>query len=200
MPEPITPTPAAPAAPATGAPEPAPAPAAPAEPPAASDPAAEVEKWKALARKHEERATANAEKAKRLDALEEATKTEQQKLTEAAETARKEAADTAAELARMKAAVKHGLSEADLVFLRGPAEEIDALAENLAARLKGIVPPPIPPAPPATALGDVGGGVHGNADPIKELDAQIAEAEKSRKFALAIQLKQQRAALAAPKH
>lgn len=105
----------------------------------------EVEKWKALARKNEARAKENAEKAKRLDELEEASKTEQQKLADAAELARKEAAETAAELAKLRAAVKHGLSDDDLELLgTGTAEEIEARAERLAARLKGTTPPPAP--------------------------------------------------------
>lgn len=165
--------------------------------PDTGDLAAEAAKWKALARKHEDQAKANADKARRLDALEEAAKSEQQKLTEAAEKARKEAADTAAELARMKAAVKHGLAEADLELLANvPADQVEARAELLAARLKGA----IPQVAPATALGNVGTPVHETGDQIKDLDARIAEADKARNFALAIQLKRQRAALAGAKN
>ena len=122
----------------------------------APDPAAEVEKWKALARKNEARAKENADKAQRLDALEEANKTEQQKLADAAEKARKEAAETAAELAKLRAAVKHGLSDEDLDLLgTGTAEEIEARAERLAARLKGTAPV-TPPSPSSDGQGRQG--------------------------------------------
>lgn len=100
---------------------------------------AEAEKWKAFARKHEDTAKANAEKAKRFDEFEESQKTELQKAADAAAAAKAEADATRAELARMQAAVKHQLSEEDLELLgsHGTPEEIDARAERLAARLKG---------------------------------------------------------------
>lgn len=60
---------------------------------AAPDPAAEVEKWKNLARKHEERAKANAKAQAELDQLREASASEQDKAISAA---RKEAAAEAA--------------------------------------------------------------------------------------------------------
>jgi hypothetical protein len=105
----------------------------------------EVEKWKALARKNEQRAKDNAEKAKRLDEIEEASKTEQQKLADAADLARKEAAETATELAKLRAAVKHGLEADDIELLgTGTPEEIESRAEKLAARLKGNAPPNAP--------------------------------------------------------
>lgn len=111
----------------------------------AADTTSEVEKWKALARKNEQRAKENADKAKRLDEIEEANKSEQQKLSEAAEQARKEAAETAVELAKLRAAVKHGLTDDDLDLLgTGTPEEIDVRAERLAARLKGNAPPSAP--------------------------------------------------------
>lgn len=128
---------------------PADAPSAPEQPEAS-----EVEKWKALARKNEQRAKENAEKAKRLDELEEASKSEQQKLSEAAELARREAAETAAELAKLRAAVKHGLTDDDLDLLgTGTPEEIEARAERLAARLRGN---PRPATPSADGQGNQG--------------------------------------------
>lgn len=127
--------------------EEAPAETVPAETQAAPDLSSEVEKWKALARKNEQRAKENSEKALRLDELEEATKTEQQKLADAAELARKEAAETATELAKLRAAVKHGLNDEDLELLgTGTPEEIEGRAERLAARLKGNPPPATPSA------------------------------------------------------
>lgn len=195
MSEPITETPAAPAAPA--APEaitPA-TPASPAEP--VKDAAyweAEAEKWKTFSRKHEDSAKANADKAKRFEEFEESQKTELQKHADAAEKAKAEAAITAAELARVKAAVKHGLTEDDLELLgtHGTPEEIDARAERLAARIKTVEANKPKP--------DFGGGDRGTNVPASDsLDGEIAAATAAGNFQLAIALKQQRAALAAEK-
>lgn len=85
-------------------------PAPPADPP---DPDtgkdADIAKWKALARKHEDRATANAAKAKKFDEIEDANKTEAEKLTAA-----KEAAE----------------AKADAAISRAVKAEIKALASN----------------------------------------------------------------------
>lgn len=94
--------------------------------------------WKHKARKHEDAANANADKARRLDELENANASEIEKATKRAEKAEADAAATAAELAIARAAVKHGLSgdDLDLLGAHGSAEEIDARAEKLAARIK----------------------------------------------------------------
>lgn len=154
----------------------------------------EVEKWKALARKHEERAKANADAARRLAEIEESQKTEQQKLEDARAAAEKRAADTAAELARMKAVVKYGLTEDDLALLgSGTPEEIEERAEKLAARLKVATPA----APPAAGLGAVGQPIGGGS---ADLDVQIAEAQKAGNARLVISLNNQKlAAMAAEK-
>lgn len=132
-----TPTPEAPAAEqAAATPEVATTPEADKAP--EKDWQAEAEKWKAFARKHEDAAKANAEKAKRFDEFEESQKSELQKAADAAAKAKADADATRAELARMQAAVKHGLSEDDLDLLgtHGTPEEIEARAERLSARLK----------------------------------------------------------------
>jgi hypothetical protein len=132
-----TPTPETPAAEQT--PTPTPEPTAPAADTAAEkDWQAEAEKWKSFARKHEDAAKANADKAKRFDEFEESQKTELQKAADAAAAAKADADATRAELARMQAAVKHGLSEDDLDLLgtHGTPDEIEARAEKLAARFK----------------------------------------------------------------
>lgn len=125
------------------------------------DVAAELKKWKDLARKHEDRAKENFDKAKKYDALEESQKSEIQKATDKATAAEERAAQAEAEAARLRAAVKHGLSDEDLDLLgtHGTAEEIEARAELLAARLKTVAPAK-PSAPPATGQGNVGGGVN----------------------------------------
>lgn len=163
----------------------------------ATDISAEVEKWKALARKNEQRAKENADKAKRFDEFEESQKSEQQKLAEAAERSRQEAAETAVELARLRAAVKHGLSDDDLDLLgTGTPEEIEARAERLAARLKAATPPQ---SPPVDGQGRNGDPVISSGGEEKDIEEAIAAAQKSRNFAAAIQLKQQLAALKAQK-
>lgn len=101
-----------------------------------ADTANEVEKWRSLARKHETRAKENAEKAKAYDELMESQKSEQQKLQEAKEAAERAASEAASELARMRAAVKFGLSEEDLELLDGvQADQVEQRAQRIAERL-----------------------------------------------------------------
>lgn len=115
---------------------------------------AEAEKWKALSRKNEDQAKANAEKAKKLDELEEANKTEQEKLLARAEAAEKKlaerdakdaAAATAAEVAQAK-----GLDASAAAALRGATrEELEEHADELIAIL-----PKKPAAPSADGQGE----------------------------------------------
>jgi hypothetical protein len=129
----------------------------------APDLAAEAEKWKALARKNEQRAKENAEKAKRFDEFEEAQKTEQQKLTERAE--RAEQALLAAESARLRASIaaKHGVPEA---LLSGSTEEdLEAAAEALVA-FKGTQPT----TPSSDGQGRQGDPIDGQAKQITSID------------------------------
>lgn len=137
-----------PAGGAEDAPEPAPA-DAPDEPDTGDepegdtpDPAAEAEKWKALARKHESQAKKNADAARRLAEIEESQKTEQQKLAEAKDAAAQEATEARAEATRLRMAIKYGLEEEDLDLLgTGPEEDIEARAERLAARIGAMTEP-----------------------------------------------------------
>lgn len=157
---------------------------------------AEAEKWKQFARKHEDSAKTNADKAKRFDEFEESQKTEQQKLVDAAAKAREEATATTAELARVKAAVKHGLTEDDLELLgtHGTPEEIDARAERLAARIKGAE---ANKPKPDFGGGNKGDDVSSKPGTIADLDNQIAAATTASNFQLAIALRQERSALIA---
>lgn len=140
-------------------------PTAPAEPePAAPEPTEpepdkgggknweeEASKWKALARKHESTAKANAAKAKQFDEVEAKNKTEAEKLADAKAKAEKDASAALSEAAKLRAAVKHGLSEEDLELLgTGTPEEIEERAERLATRLAATKPKP-----------DFGGGHRG---------------------------------------
>lgn len=138
------------------------APEAPAEE-ATPDFAAEVEKWKALARKNEQRAKENADKAKRFDEFEESQKTEQQKLLERAELAEK--ALVAAEVARLRASIAatHGVPEA---LLTGSTEEaLEESAQKLLA-FKGVAPS----APSSDGQGKAGESISGGVKPITSLD------------------------------
>lgn len=156
----------------------------------AADPAAEVEKWRALARKHEARAKENASAAARLAEIEEASKSDAQKAAEARAAAEQDAAEARAELARTRALLKYGLSEEDADLLgSGTPEEIDARAGRLAERLKAAAPPPPPAAPPATGLGKVG-------TPVGEVDlhAQLKAAQEARNIPLQIAIRNQIAA------
>jgi len=93
---------------------------------------AETEKWKALSRKHEGQAKANAEAAKKLAEMEEADKTELQKAVDKALAADKAAASAQGELLRLRIAMRKGLTEAQAKRLVGETEEeIEADAKDL---------------------------------------------------------------------
>ena len=165
--QPIEPT----DAPATGAPEPTDPPAAP-----EIDPAAEAAKWKALARKHEEQSKANADKAKRFDALEEASKSELEKAVARAEAAEKAAAEAASKVLRADVAAAKGVP-ANL--LSGTTQdELEAAADALLA-FKGATPK----APTTDGQGKVGTSLEGtkqltDADVERMTPAQINEARR----------------------
>ena len=156
---------------------------------------AEADKWKAMARKHEDSAKANADKAKRFDEFEESQKSELQKAADIAAKAQEDAATSRAELAVMQAAVKHGLSQDDLDLLgsHGTPDEIDARAEKLAGRLKAA---DATKPKPDFGGGDRGGDVTSGKE-VDVIDGQIAEAQKAGNFQLVIALRQQRSALLA---
>jgi uncharacterized membrane protein YqiK len=114
--------------------------------------AKEADKWKALARKHEGTAKANAEAAKRLTEIEESQKTETQKLADKVSAAERERDDARTELAKMRAAVKHGIAEEDLDLLgTGSEEEILARAKRVAERLGAKKAPDFDGGPRKTA-------------------------------------------------
>lgn len=137
-------TPAAPES-ATEAPKPAP----PAEPDKGGekDWAAEAEKWKALARKHEDQSKANADKARRFDEFQESQKSEQQKLEERAAAAEAKAAEI--ELRALKAEVANEKGVPAGLLTGSTAEELAASADALLA-FRGEKPKP-----------DFGGGDRG---------------------------------------
>ena len=117
------------------------------------DLSAEVEKWKAMSRKNEDRAKANDDKAKRFDELEEANKSESEKLLSRAEAAEQKLAEREAKEAI--AALVADVAKAKGVpaaILRGATQE--ELEEHADAYLASI--PAIPAAPSSDGLGKVG--------------------------------------------
>jgi hypothetical protein len=110
---------------------------------ALADALAEVEKQKGFSRTWETRAKENSDKAKRFDEMDEASKTEQQKLQDRLTAAEKALADRdskdkAAETAKEVAKAK-GITDASV--LRGSTqEELEAHADQLLALLPKTAP------------------------------------------------------------
>lgn len=101
---------------------------------------AEVDKWKALARKHEEQAKANSAAAKRLAEIEAASKSAEEKAAEARAAAEKERDEARLALLKRDAAEEAGLPKSWADRLRGTTkEELDADAKVLA---KDLTPQP----------------------------------------------------------
>lgn len=93
---------------------------------------AEAEKYKALSRKHEARAKENYEKAKRLDELEDANKTETQKLADKATEAEKRAAAAEAKATKYEVAAELGIQPKHMKYLHGATkEEIEESAKGI---------------------------------------------------------------------
>jgi membrane protein involved in colicin uptake len=138
-----------------------PAPAPPVEPtPDAPKPAETVDFWKQKAREQEARAKSNADAAKRLEALEEAQKTEAQKAADAKAAAEKTAADAQRELLRYKVAAELGVP-ADLL-----AGDDEASIRSHAERLKAFKGEPAKPGTPKPDPSQGGSGqpAKGGAD------------------------------------
>lgn len=92
---------------------------------------------KALAKANKEAEAARL----RIKEFEDASKSEQEKAADKASEAQQRADAAEAELARHKAAIKHGLTADDLDLLgTGTAEEIEQRAERLATRLAAATP------------------------------------------------------------
>lgn len=133
MPEPTTDPSVTP--PAGGAPTPPvpPAPAADPAPASLEDALKEVEKWKTMSRRNEERAKSNAEAATELQTIKDAQLSAEDKAKKAAEKAVNEAAAAKAELARYKVAAAKGvpaelLTGSDEATLNAQADALIAFA------------------------------------------------------------------------
>lgn len=93
---------------------------------------AEADKWKALARKHEDTAKAHSSAAQRLAEIEEAQKTAEQKLTDRATAAEREAEQARTKLLRYEIAAKKKLPAEWAARLQGSTpEELEADADQL---------------------------------------------------------------------
>lgn len=104
-----------------------------------------VDFWKTKARENEKRAKANADAAQRLAQLEESQKTNEQRLTERAETAERRIPELEGENRRLRVAIAKGLP-ADLIDrLRGDSEE--EIAADADALLALVAPPQTTTAP-----------------------------------------------------
>lgn len=128
---------------------------------------AEAEKWKALSRKNEDQARANAEKAKQFDSLEEANKTELQKAQDALTVANEKASQAELRAIRASISAKTGVPE-DL--LHGTTQEDLDLSAQAAIAWRGTQTP---------AASRVGGAdlTGGAAKPAQYTRAQIADRE-----------------------
>lgn len=95
----------------------------------------EAAKWKALARKHEKEAKANAAKVKEF---EDASKSDAERLTERADTAEKRATTAEATALRYEVALDKGLPKSLAVRLQGATrEELETDADQLLETLGG---------------------------------------------------------------
>lgn len=96
-----------------------------------------VDFWKQKAREQESRAKSNAEAARRLQEIEDAQKSEQQRIADRQQAIERERDEARAEGLRYKAAAKHGIGE-DFFDLLGSGDEdiISSRAERVGALIK----------------------------------------------------------------
>jgi len=100
---------------------------------------AEATKWKALARKHEKAAKENADAARRLAEIEQTGKSEQERLAEARQAAEERATSAEREAARLRVAIRKGLTDVQARRLVGDTEEeLEADADELLATFASI--------------------------------------------------------------
>lgn len=99
--------------------------------------------WRAEAKKWEQRAKENVDKARRLDKIEDANKSETQRLTEALTAAQQQAEKAQADALRFRIAAKHNITDADAdLFLTGSdADTLERQAARLAEQITKGQPP-----------------------------------------------------------
>lgn len=133
---------------------------------------AEAAKWRELARKHETRAKANADAAKRVKEMEDAEKSELTRAQEAAQSAAERAVAAEAKALRYEVAADKQVPSRLMKFLVGTTkEELEASADELIEALK-----------PDTGASDKGAGKPKEA--LRAGAAPTAEPEKSIKDVL----------------
>lgn len=93
-----------------------------------ADPSAEIAKWKALARKHENQAKANADAAQRLKQLEDSGKSESEKLQALLDEQSKKAREATVKALKLQVAADKGLPSQLAKFLPDLDDEVDMLA------------------------------------------------------------------------
>ena len=97
-----------------------------------ADTAAELAKWKALARKHEKEAKEGKAAIARLKEIEDSNKSEVEKATEAQRQAEQRAAEAEQRALRLEVAASKGLTPAQAKRLQGSTlEELEADADEL---------------------------------------------------------------------
>ena len=111
----------------------------------------ERDKWKALARKHEEQARANADAARELAEIKDQTKTETERLAERLQASETAAAQAQAEALRYRVGLAHGIPLEFIPRLQGATEEdLTADAVQFAKSLTPAKSDPITTKPLAT--------------------------------------------------
>ena len=152
----------------------------PTTPKADTDWVAEARKWEARAKENAAKAKANEQAAARLAELEEAQKTEAQKLADRLAAAEKKALE-----AERRAFAKDKGVPVSLVTGTTPEEWEAAAAEALAWKDEGIKPPSSA-APAAGVQGNVGKAI-GNGAP-QDIDAEIQAAQAAGDWRAAMSL------------
>ena len=148
----------------------------PTDPPATTDKdiAAEAEKWKALARKHEAQAKANAEAARRLAELEDQGKSDAEKLSAKIAEAEKRAAAAEERALRLEVAAAKGLTPSQAKRLVGSSrEDLEADADEILEAFpvsNGATPPPS-----ERPVSDLKGGTDPTVEPAEMNPAKLAE-------------------------
>lgn len=133
--------------------------------------------------KYRTAAKANADAAKRLAAIEEANKTDQQKQTEALQKLQQENQQLKQDALKTQVAAAKNIPDPALL-VGTTLEELEAHADKLLA-FRGQTPPP-----------DFGAGQRGDTPPtIDSLNRQIAEAQKAGDTRRSVALQRQRYAL-----
>lgn len=123
-------------------------PTEPAAQPAETDWKAEARKWEQRAKENLSQVSALKPQADQFQALVEASKSDQQRLEEAAAQAQREAETARSEAIRYKAAATHGIPADHFELLgSGTEDEVTARAQKIAELIAKATAPPAPGAP-----------------------------------------------------